>query len=201
MQIFAPFGSISDAIQHKAFEAQKARSGSPRHEGWLYLATVIDLYPRQVVGWAMSERMTAQLACDALQMALWCRHMPTGDIVHTDRGSQYCSGAYQALIKQHGLLYSMSAKCNCYDNACAESFFHSLKVKAIHGQRFSTRQECARQYSNILKWITIKLADTAPMAISAQKRLRQKKSLNAVSTVGGQDQIAYNSGNQQNLHS
>jgi putative transposase len=110
-------------------------------EGWLYLATVIDLYSRLVVGWAMSERMTAQLVCDALQMALWRRRMPTGVIVHSDRGSQYCSGAYQALIKKHGLLCSMSARGCCYDNACAESFFHTLKVEVIHGERFATRGE------------------------------------------------------------
>jgi putative transposase len=110
-------------------------------EGWLYLATVIDLYSRLVVGWSMSERMTAQLVCDALKMALWRRHMPTGVIVHSDRGSQYCSSAYQGLIKKHGLVCSMSAKGNCYDNACAESFFHSLKVEAIHGERFGTRED------------------------------------------------------------
>jgi transposase InsO family protein len=73
-------------------------------EGWLYLATVIDLYSRLVVGWAMSERMTAQLVCDALKMALWRRGMPTGVIVHSDRGSQYCSGVYQALLDEHGLI-------------------------------------------------------------------------------------------------
>lgn len=110
-------------------------------QGWLYLATVIDLYSRLVIGWAMSERMTAQLVCDALQMALWRRRMPRGVIVHSDRGSQYCSGAYQDMIKRHDLLCSMSAKGNCYDNACAESFFHTLKVEAIHGERFSTRME------------------------------------------------------------
>ena len=109
-------------------------------EGWLYLATIIDLYSRMVVGWAMSKRMTAQLTCDALQMALWRRHMPKGVIVHSDRGSQYCSGVYQKLIAKHGLICSMSAKGNCYDNACAESFFHTLKVEAIHGERFSTRE-------------------------------------------------------------
>ena len=109
-------------------------------EGWLYLATVIDLYSRLVVGWAMSERMTAQLVCDALKMALWRRRMPTDVIVHSDRGSQYCSGAYQALLNEHGLICCMSGKGNCYDNACAESFFHSLKVEAIHGERFVTRE-------------------------------------------------------------
>ena len=109
-------------------------------EGWLYLAVIIDLYSRLVVGWSMSERMTAQLVCDALKMAMWRRHMPTGVIVHSDRGSQYCSGVYQKLLKKHELICSMSAKGNCYDNACAESFFHSLKVEAIRGERFSTRE-------------------------------------------------------------
>ncbi|MBK6741431.1 MAG: IS3 family transposase [Haliea sp.] len=110
-------------------------------EGWLYLATVIDLYSRMVVGWAMSERMTSQLVCDALKMALWRRGMPTGVIVHSDRGSQYCSGAYQALLDDHGLICSMSGRGNCYDNACAESFFHSLKVEAVHGEHLGTREE------------------------------------------------------------
>ena len=110
-------------------------------EGWLYLAVLIDLFARRVVGWALSERMSAALVCDALQMALWRRRMPSGVIVHSDRGSQYCSGAYQALIDKHGLLCSMSRKGNCYDNACAESFFHTLKVELIHGERFGTRQQ------------------------------------------------------------
>lgn len=108
-------------------------------EGWLYLAVVIDLYARRVVGWAMAERMTADLVCAALRMALWRRRMPTGVIVHSDRGSQYCSKDYQALIAKHGLLCSMSAKGNCYDNAIAESFFHTLKVEVVHGERFPTR--------------------------------------------------------------
>ena len=109
-------------------------------EGWLYLAVVLDLFSRKVIGWSMSERMTASLVCDALRMALWRRQMPKGVIVHTDRGSQYCGKEYQALIHKHGLRCSMSAKGNCYDNACAESFFHSLKVEAIHGEPLTTRQ-------------------------------------------------------------
>lgn len=110
-------------------------------EGWLYLAVIIDLYSRRVIGWAMSERMTADLVCDALRMALWRRKQPTGVIVHSDRGSQYCSMAYQTLIRAHQLRCSMSAKGNCYDNACAESFFHSLKVECIHGERFMSRAQ------------------------------------------------------------
>lgn len=86
--------------------------------------------------------MTAQLACDALQMALWRRKRSENVIVHSDRGGQYCSEEYQTLLKRHNLRGSMSARgcwC-CYDNACAESFFHSLKVECIHGERFISRE-------------------------------------------------------------
>ncbi|AUO65409.1 transposase [Citrobacter freundii complex sp. CFNIH2] len=109
-------------------------------EGWLYLAVVIDLWSRAVIGWSMSSRMTARLACDALQMALWRRKRPENVIMHTDRGGQYCSAAFQALLKRHNLRGSMSARGNCYDNACTESFFHSLKVECIHGERFASRE-------------------------------------------------------------
>jgi putative transposase len=109
-------------------------------EGWLYLAVVLDLFSRMVIGWAMDKRMKAELVCDALQMALWRRRMPKGVIVHSDRGSQYCSKKHQALIDKHKLICSMSAKGNPYDNAVAESFFHSLKVELIHGENFDTRE-------------------------------------------------------------
>lgn len=109
-------------------------------EGWLYLAVVIDLWSRAVIGWSMSSRMTAQLACDELQMTLCRRKHPENVIVHTDRGGQYCSADYQALLKRHKLRGSMSTRGNCYDNACAESFFHSLKVECIHGERFGSRE-------------------------------------------------------------
>ncbi|EPZ3190974.1 IS3 family transposase [Escherichia coli] len=105
-------------------------------EGWLYLAVVIDLWSCAVIGWSMSPRMTAQLACDALQMALWRRQSSRNVIVHTDRGSQYCSADYQALLKRHNLRGSMSAKGCCYDNTCVESFFHPLKVEYLHGEHF-----------------------------------------------------------------
>lgn len=114
-------------------------------EGWLYLAVLIDLYSRKVIGWAMSKRMTADLTTDALQMALWSRRMPKDVIVHSDRGSQYCSTLYQSLLTRHRLQCSMSGKGNCYDNACAESFFHSLKVEAIHGECFKTRDAMRQQ--------------------------------------------------------
>ena len=113
---------------------------------------IIDLYSRMVIGWAMSERMTADLACDALRMSLWRHKQPKGVIVHSDRGSQYCSLVYQELIRANHLRCSMSAKGNCYDNACAESFFHSLKVECIHGERFSTR---AQIRETVLEYIEV----------------------------------------------
>ncbi len=114
-------------------------------EGWLYVAVVLDLYSRLVVGWAMSERMTAKLVCDALSMALWRRKMPTGVIVHSDRGSQYCSADHQRLLRDNHLLCSMSKKGDCYDNAAMQSWNHSLKVEAIHGERFVTRETAKAQ--------------------------------------------------------
>jgi putative transposase len=108
-------------------------------EGWLYLAVVMDLYSRAIVGWAMSNRMTSGLVCDALEMAWWRRMKPSGVIVHSDRGSQYCSKDYQQMLSDFGLVCSMSRRGDCYDNAAMESWNHSLKVEAIHGERFETR--------------------------------------------------------------
>ena len=99
-------------------------------EGWLYLAVVIDLYSRLVVGWAMSRRMHSSLVCDALYGALARRGHPEGVTVHSDRGSQYCSKNYRQLLKKYHLVGSMSAKGCCYDNACAESFFHQPQSRA-----------------------------------------------------------------------
>lgn len=110
-------------------------------EGWLYLAIVMDLYSRMVVGWAMSERMTSQLVIDALQMAIWRRKRPQGVIIHSDRGSQYCSHDYQKLLAENGFICSMSKRGDCYDNASMESWNHSFKVEAIHGEKFKTRAD------------------------------------------------------------
>jgi putative transposase len=108
-------------------------------EGWLYLAVVMDLYSRAIVGWAMDKRMTQQLVIDALTMALFRRGFPKGTIIHSDRGSQYCSKAYQRLIKGKRLRCSMGRRANCYDNAAMESFFHTLKVEQVHRERYYTR--------------------------------------------------------------
>ncbi len=111
------------------------------NEGWLYLAVVLDLYSRMVVGWAMGERMTASLVSDALQMAIWRRKKPEQVIVHSDRGVQYCSREYQALLSKNNLICSMSKKGDCYDNAAMESWNGSLKVEAVNGERFETRHQ------------------------------------------------------------
>ncbi len=110
-------------------------------EGWLYLAVVLDLYSRSIVGWAMAERMTRELAMSALTMAVWRRRPEPGVVVHSDRGSQYASGDYQALLETHGFLCSMSRKGDCYDNAAMECFFHSLKVEQVNDCRYRTREE------------------------------------------------------------
>lgn len=108
-------------------------------EGWLYLATVIDLYSRAVIGWSIQPTMTRKLVCDALMMALFRRGFPRGVLCHSDRGSQYCSDEYQKMLKTYGLTCSMSRKGNCWDNAVAESFFHSIKTEMIYTERYATR--------------------------------------------------------------
>ena len=100
-------------------------------EGWLYLAVVIDLYSRRIIGWATSKRLKRKLVMDALQRAIALRQPPEGVIFHSDRGRQYCSHDYQKLLRTHGFKASMSGKGNCYDNAAVETFFKSLKAELI----------------------------------------------------------------------
>jgi len=110
-------------------------------EGWLYLATVIDLYSRKVVGWSMDDTMKVSLVNDALKMAVKHRKPPTGLIWHTDRGSQYASYSHRDLIKQNGIIQSMSRKGNCWDNAVAESFFKTLKSDLVYKTYFYTKKQ------------------------------------------------------------
>jgi putative transposase len=114
-------------------------------EGWLYLAVVIDLYSRRVVGWAVSDRMKKDLAIKALLRAIAIRRPEPGLIHHSDRGSQYCSDEYQKVLKNHGMEVSMSGKGNCYDNAMVETFFKTLKSELIWRTVFLSRwqAECA----------------------------------------------------------
>jgi transposase InsO family protein len=119
-------------------------------EGWLYLAVVIDLFSRKVVGWSMGSRMKAQLVCDALTMAIWQRKPKAGLIHHSDRGSQYASKAFRKLLKVHGINGSMSAKGDCWDNAVAESFFGSLKQERVHWRNYQTRYEAQQDILNYI---------------------------------------------------
>jgi len=119
-------------------------------EGWLYLAVVIDLCSRKVVGWSMSSRMHSKLVCDALTMAIWNRRPKEGLICHSDRGSQYASKKYRKLLETNGYLGSMSRKGNCWDNSVAESFFGTLKQELVQWQNYQSRNEAQQDILNYI---------------------------------------------------
>jgi putative transposase len=113
-------------------------------EGWLYLAVLLDLYSRRVVGWAMGQRLTVELAERALTMARTNRVPTSGLLHHSDRGSQYAATSYQRLLDEYGLIPSMSRKGNCWDNACVESFFGTLKRELVYHRHYATRGEATQ---------------------------------------------------------
>lgn len=119
-------------------------------EGWLYLAVVMDLASRRIVGWSLGERMTAELVCQALRMAYWRRKPGPGLLMHTDRGSQYASRAYRRLLRDYGMIQSMSRKANCWDNSAMESFFKTLKVEQVYAVRYDTRTQARR---DLVAWM------------------------------------------------
>lgn len=119
-------------------------------EGWLYLAVMLDLFSRQVVGWAIAPRMRSALVVDALRMAWFRRRPAAGLIVHTDRGSQYCGHDFQRTLKAYGMVSSMSRKADCWDNAPTESLWGSLKRARLHGRRFETREAAQ---SEVMDWL------------------------------------------------
>lgn len=121
-------------------------------EGWLYLAVVIDLFSRKVVGWSMKRHMRATLVNEALLMAIWQRKPSKGLIWHTDRGSQYASTSHRDILEAHGMLQSMSRKGDCWDNSVAESFFGTLKTELTHHVNFKTREEAKQA---VFKYIEI----------------------------------------------
>jgi transposase InsO family protein len=120
-------------------------------EGWLYLAAVIDLFSRQIVGWSMQPSMKKELVIDALRMAWFRRHPAPGLIFHSDRGSQYCSADFQAALSAYGMRCSMSRKGDCWDNAPTESLWGSLKVGRLHGMRFATRRAAMDE---VIDWMS-----------------------------------------------
>ena len=121
-------------------------------EGWLYLATIMDLYSRKIIGWSLRERLTKELVIAALHMALKQRNLSTELLLHSDRGSQYASELYQLLLLKHGILCSMSGKGSCWDNAVMESFYRTLKVELIYQNNYQTRREAQR---DIFEYIEI----------------------------------------------
>ena len=150
---------VFDNVLSRDFDAQKPDQAYVSdityiwtQEGWLYLAVVIDLFSRKVVGWSMSSRMSAQLVCDALTMALWQRKPKAGLIHHSDRGSQYASRQFRQLLTQYKVTGSMSRKGDCWDNAVVESFFGTLKQERVQWRHYQSRH-AAQQ--DILQYITM----------------------------------------------
>ena len=121
-------------------------------EGWLYLAVILDLFSRRIVGWAMSHRLGQELVLNAFQQALWRRRPGLGVIFHSDQGVQYACTAFRNLLKEHKFIQSMSGKGNCYDNAVVESFFHTLKTELIYFESYKTREEAK---SSVFEYIEI----------------------------------------------
>ena len=118
--------------------------------GWLYLAAVLDLYSRRIVGWAMAASMPAALVCKALQMAITSRYPAPGLLLHSDRGSQYASDEHRKLLDKHGLVASMSRKGNCWDNAVMERVFLNLKMERVWQHRYANHSEAMRDVADYI---------------------------------------------------
>jgi putative transposase len=150
-------------------------------QGWLYLAVVMDLYSRRIVGWCMDKTMTQALAIRALMMAINLRQPEAGLIHHSDRGSQYASEAYQTLLKQHGIRPSMSRKGNCWDNAVMERFFKSYKEEWIGDQVYYTREAAIRDMQEYMKYYDgVRLHST----LGYRTPMEYENGLNGVSGLG-----------------
>jgi len=121
-------------------------------EGWLYLATIMDLFSRKIISWSLRQRLTKELVIAALDMAVKQRNLSVDLLLHSDRGSQYASKLYQLLLLKHGILCSMSGKGNCWDNAVMESFYRTLKMELIYQRKYETRMEAKR---DIFEYIEI----------------------------------------------
>jgi putative transposase len=153
-------------------------------EGWLFLAVVIDLFSRQVVGWALRQDMTRDIVIDALRMAWFKRRPGAGLIFHSDRGSQYASHDFRDALKEYGITSSMSRRGNCWDNACSETLFGSLKVERLHGQRFETRRHAMDETIAWLLWynstrLHSTLAYVSPMQFEENWLVAQPKQVSS----------------------
>lgn len=149
---------VAENLLNREFEAKRPNavwttdiSFMWTREGWMYLAIVLDLFSRRIVGWAMDKRIKKQLVIDALVMAIGRRRPGPGLLHHSDRGSQYASKDYQALLKKHGFIGSMSRKGDCWDNAPTESFFSSLKRERVYHTTYRTRLEARTDIFNYIE--------------------------------------------------
>ncbi len=155
-------------------------------EGWLFLAVVIDLFSRQVVGWSLRDDMTRDIVIDALRMAWFKRHpsKQAGLMFHSDRGSQYASKDFRDVLKEYGITSSMSRRGNCWDNACSETLFGSLKVERLYGQKFQTRRQAKDEVIAWMLWYNCTrlhstLAYVSPMQFEEQWLATQPKQANS----------------------
>ena len=121
-------------------------------EGWMYLAVILDLFGRHIVGWAMDNHLGQELVLNAFKQAIWRRRPPKGVIFHSDQGVQYACQAFRNLLHRHKFIQSMSGKGNCYDNAVVESFFHTLKTELIYFENYNTREDAK---NSIFEYIEI----------------------------------------------
>jgi len=139
---------VSDNLLNQRFSADEANkvwvsdiTFIRTREGWLYLAAILDVFNRQIVGWSIDSKLSHELLADALHKALRNRKPERGVMFHSDRGTQYASYAFRDLMERYGFVQSMSSSGNCYDNALMESFFHTLKTELIYFEKYQTRQE------------------------------------------------------------
>jgi transposase InsO family protein len=146
----------------------------PTAEGFLYLAVILDLYSRRVVGWGMSSRLKPELTLSALRQALGRRDVGPGLMHHSDQDMLYSCGPYQELLTEHGLICSMSGQGNCYDNACAESFFGGLKNELVAFEKFESREQAALE---LFEWMEV-----------FYNRIRRHSTLEYVSPVDYENQ-------------
>ena len=140
-------------------------------QGWLYLATVLDLYSRKIVGWAMCDHLRADLPLAALRMAISVQRPATGLIHHSDRGVQYASEEYRKMMQSAGFQVSMSRRGDCYDNAPMESFFHTLKTELVHHRQYATRPEATRDIFAYIEGFYNRASEHPSVYVVEEKRL------------------------------
>lgn len=165
-------------------------TGIPTQEGWLYLAAVLDLFSRRIVGWAMGDHRRDELTQNALEMAIHQRSPGLENLMHhSDRGSQYTSGEYQALLADHGITVSMSSTGNCYDNAPMESFFSLLKTERVHHERYQTRQEATISLFDYIECFYNRQRVHSSIDFMAPERFEQRWRQTTASHTGGFESV------------